>query len=190
MNQSQFTRVMLVAAACGASLTAVSCKTPSTDAVPNPGTSAAAPVASAPKAPAPAAKSWFVGGFAGDYEAKPATVQIKVGALKEWTKDDGKLSSGPGKLNLKIDEAGKVEGTSEGALGAGHVSGKVEDDTLRVQLSPADDAGLHGVLVATRVGDGFKGSIEASSGDSLRVRSAAVELKKSPVGDHEARQAN
>ena len=49
-----------------------------------------------------------------------------------------------------------------------------------MQLSPTDDAGLHGVLVATRDGDGFKGSIEASSGDSLRVRTAPIELKKLP----------
>jgi hypothetical protein len=168
----------------------VGCKTPASDAAPGPSASAAPAVASAPAALAPRAKPWFVGGFAGQYEAKPATVQIKVGAVKEWAKDEGRQSSGPGKLSLQIDESGQVDGTSEGALGAGHVSGKVEDDTLRVQLSPADDAGLHGVLVATRDGDGFKGSIEASSGDSLRVRTAAIELKKSPVGDHEARQAN
>jgi len=83
-----------------------------------------------------------------------------------------------------------VDGTSEGALGAGQVSGKVEDDTLRVQLSPVDDAGLHGVLVAKRDGDGFKGSIEASSGDSVRIRTASIELKKSPSGDGEAHRAN
>ena len=73
---------------------------------------------------------------------------------------------------------GLVDGTSQGALGASHVSGKVEDDTLRVQFSPSDDTGLRGVLVAHREGEGFKGSIQASSGDSLRVRQASVELKK------------
>ena len=177
-------------AACGVLFGAISCKTPASDTAPAPSTSSAPAVASAPAALAARAKPWFVGGFAGQYEAKPATVQIKVGAVKEWAKDEGKLSSGPGKLSLQIDDSGQVDGTSEGALGVGHVSGKVEDDTLRVQLSPADDTGLHGVLVATRDGDGFKGSIEASSGDSLRVRTAAIELKKSPVGDHDARQAN
>jgi|GEM_PF-989246 len=187
MTQSRFATVALTAALCAA----VGCKkTQPNDAVPSSGAAAPAASGSAPKAVALAAKPWFVGGFAGQYEAKPATVEIKVGALKEWTKDDGKLSSGPGKLSLQIDEVGQVDGTSEGALGAGHVSGKVEDDTLRVQLSPADDAGLHGVLVATRDGDGFKGSIEASSGDSLRVRTAAIELKKSPAGDRAERQAN
>ena len=175
---------------CAALFCAASCKTPANDAAPGPSASATPAVGSAPAPVVPQAKPWFVGGFAGNYEAKPATVEIKVGAVKEWAKDDGKLSSGPGKLSLQIDDLGQVDGTSEGALGAGHVTGKLEDDTLRVQLSPADDAGLHGVLVATRDGDGFKGSIEASSGDSLRVRTAAIELKKAPVGAHEARQAN
>jgi len=173
MNQFRMSLAFAFAVAFGAA----SCKTPASDAVPSPSASVAAAMSAAP-APVVPAKPWFSGGFTGQYEAKVATVQIKAGAVKEWTKDDGKLSSGAGKLSLLIDDAGQVSGTSEGALGAGHVSGKVEDDTLRVQLSPTDDAGLHGVLVASRAGDGFKGSIEASSGDSLRVRTAAIELKK------------
>ena len=172
-------------ALCGVLLGIVACKTkgeaePVTPAAPS------AVASSQPTAEAKV-KPWFSGGFAAEYEAKLAPVEIKVGALKEWTKDDGKLSSGPGKMNVQIDDTGQVDGTSEGALGTGRVSGRVEDDTLRVQLSPTDEAGLHGVLVATRDGDGFKGSLEASSGDSLRVRTASVELKKSPGG---ARQAN
>jgi len=158
------------------------CKTPAKGDAPSPSAASAAAAAvvesSAPSAVAPHVKPWFAGAFGGEYQAKTAPVDIKTGALKEWGKDDGKLASGPGKLSLRIDDAGQVDGTSDGALGAGTVTGKVEDDTLRVQLSPTDDAGLHGVLVATRDGDGFKGSIEASSGDSLHVRSAAIELKK------------
>ena len=182
----------VVSAAVGSGLlfAVASCKTPQSEPTPSPAASSAAAANSAAKAPPAPAKPWFAGDFVGQYEAKTATVEIKVGAVKEWAKDDGKLSSGPGKLNLRIDNQGQVDGTSEGALGAGQVSGKVEEDTLRVQLTPAEDAGLHGVLVATRAGDGFKGSIEASSGDSLRVRSAAIELKKSPALDREARQAN
>jgi hypothetical protein len=181
-------RTVVCLTAWGFSLGVVGCKTAASDSAP----SAPAPASAVarPAVVAAPAKPWFSGGFAGEYEAKLAPVEIKVGAVKEWAKDDGKLASGKGVLSLQIDDAGRVDGTSEGALGAGHVSGKVEDDTLRLQLSPDDDAGLHGVLVATREGDGFKGSIEASSGDSLKVRTANVELKKSPVGDHEARKAN
>lgn len=129
-------------------------------------------------APAPSARPWFSGAFHGAYDAKLAPVEVKVGAVKEWTVDDGKAASGPGKIELKIDDDGLVDGVGEGALGNTHASGKVEDDTLRVVLAPSDAAGLHGVLVATRDGDSFRGSIEASSGDSLKVRQSAIELKK------------
>jgi len=163
--------------ACAALCAIAACKSPASDPTPSASASASAVASSAPPPPAKA-KPWFSGAFSGKYEAKVATVDVKAGAIKEWSKDDGKLASGPGKLELQIDDSGQVDGTSEGALGASHVTGQVEDDTLRVQFSPTDDAGLHGVLVATRDGDGFKGSIEASSGDSLRVRTANIELKK------------
>jgi len=174
MNPSRITLAFAFAVPFGAA----SCKTPASDPAPSPSAAVASAAGSATAKLVAPSKPWFSGGFVGEYEAKVATVEIKVGAVKEWTKGDPKLSSGPGKLSLQIDDAGQVSGTSEGALGAGHVSGKVEDDILRAQLSPADDTGLHGVLIASRAGDGFKGSIEASSGDSLRVRTAAIELKK------------
>jgi hypothetical protein len=181
-------RIVLSLASCGVAFGLSACKTPSSSATPS-ASAAASAVDSGPPPAVAKVKPWFSGGFSGQYQAKVAPVEIKVGAVKEWSKDDGKLASGPGKIELAIDDAGQVDGTSEGALGAGHVGGKVEGDTLRVQLSPADDTGLHGVLVATREGDGFKGSIEASSGDSLTVRTASIELKKSPV-DREAQHAN
>lgn len=166
--------------ACTALCGFAGCKSPASDAPPSASAPSSAAASAAPPAPPAKAKPWFSGGFTGQYEAKVAAVDVKVGAVKEWSKDDGKLASGPGKLDLQIDESGQVDGTSEGALGTSHVTGRVEDDTLRVQLSPTDEAGLHGVLIGTRNGDGFKGSIEASSGDSLRVRTASIELKKLP----------
>ena len=174
MSIAALNRIVVVAVAT-ASLSA-SCKTRASD--PVPASSVSAPVASAAAASSAKAKPWFSGVFQGSYEAKLAPVEIKVGAVKAWATDDGKASSGPGKLDLKIDDDGSVDGTADGALGPGHASGKVEDDTLRVLLEPSDANGLHGVLVATKDGDGFRGSIEASSSDSLRVRQAAIELKK------------
>jgi hypothetical protein len=140
--------------------------------------SEAPPAASAQASAATPAKPWFTGGFSGSYEAKLAPVEVSAGAVREWKSDDGKLASGPGKLTLQVDDNGLVEGSGEGAFGADHASGKVEDDTLRVVLAPTEESGLHGVLVATRDGDGFKGTIQASSSDSLHVRSATVELKR------------
>ncbi len=170
-----------LALAAGFVLTAIAgCKAHASDAAPGPSAVATAP-ASASAAPAAAAKPtkpWYAGSFAGAYEAKLQPVDVKVGAIREWAKDDGKAASGPGKLTLQIADDGVVDGSSEGALGAGHVSGKVEDDTLRLQLLPDDSSAMRGVLVASRDGDGFKGSIEASSGDSTQVRQAPIELKK------------
>jgi len=134
--------------------------------------------ASAPPASGARAKPWFSGGFQGQYEAKLAPVEVKTGAPREWKADDGKQSSGPGKLTLHIDNDGVVDGASEGALGVSHASGKVEDDTLRLVLAPDQALALRGVLVANRDGDGFRGAIQASSGDSLTVRSATIELKR------------
>lgn len=124
------------------------------------------------------AKPWYSGAFSGKYEAKLAPVEVKVGAVREWTKDDGAQASGPGQLSLQIDDDGVVVGSTEGSLGKSRANGKVEDDTLRVQLSATDDSGFGGVLVAARDGNGFKGTIAASSPDSLKVRKAAVELEK------------
>lgn len=155
------------------------CKGHPSDAGPVASTSVASAAPSA-SIPAPQAKPWFSGSFSAEYQAKLAPVEIKTGAVKEWAADDGKASSGAGKLSLQIDDDGMVDGSGEGALGPSHATGKVEDDTLRVSLTPSDATGLHGTLVASRDGDGFKGTLEASSGDSLRVRSAAVELKKQP----------
>ncbi|HWZ93321.1 MAG TPA: hypothetical protein VNW92_30885 [Polyangiaceae bacterium] len=152
------------------------CKTHASDAAPS--MSAAPPPSASVAVAAPPAKPWFSGDFQGNYEAKLAPVEVKTGAVREWAADDGKASSGPGKLDLKIDDEGVVVGTGDGSLGASQASGKVEDDTLRVVLSPNDGTGLRGVLVATRDGEGFRGSIEASTGDSLRVRQAPIELKK------------
>jgi hypothetical protein len=168
--------LLAIATACAA---LIGCKAHTSDAAPAAPASAASAVAAASAAAAaPQAKPWFAGGFTGEYQAKQQPVDVKVGAVREWTTDDGKASSGPGKLTLQIGDDGVVDGSTEGALGASHLSGKVLEDTLRAQLSPNDETGLRGVLVASRDGDGFKGWIEASTGDSLRVRQATVELKK------------
>jgi hypothetical protein len=169
-------RLKRVAFTAALAALAASCKTQ--PAPPAPVAASASASASATNAPAPKAKPWFSGSFQGNYEAKLSPVEVKVGAVKEWGADDGKAMSGPGKLTLTIDDDGVVDGTSEGALGASRASGKVEDDTLRLTLVPTDTAGLRGILVATKDGDGFRGSIEASSGDSLKIRQAPIELKK------------
>jgi hypothetical protein len=142
---------------------------------PKPG--AAATVASASRAPIPQ-KPWFSGVFSGTYDATPAIVEAGIGAVREWKKGDSGLARGAGNIELNIGDDGLVDGTGSGALGALRINGKVESDTLSAILSPNADGALGGVLLAARDGTGFKGSLRASSGDSLTVRSAGIELRK------------
>jgi len=154
-------------------------------------TEAPEPVAgsAAPSAPALAtavpsapARPWYAGSWSGEYSAKPFKVEPGPGAVKEWAKDDGAKASGPGKLTLRIDDAGAVEGQGDGALGPLEASGQVDGDTVRVTLraggAAADGAAFFGMLLGSRAGDAIQGRIQASSGDSLTVREARVELKK------------
>jgi hypothetical protein len=144
-----------------------------------------APAASAP--PAAPAKPWYEGSWRGRYEARHFKIEMakKDGMIKQWAEDDGKTASGAGELMLKIDDAGQVSGTGQGPLGALILTGEVDGDRLRVKLQPVDPAAegaLAGFLLATRKGEAFSGKLQASSGDSLVVRDAPVELRKEGSG--------
>ena len=144
----------------------------------------AAPTASSIAAPAPVQdKPWYEGSWRGRYEARHFKIEMTKpqGAVKEWASDDGKKASGSGEINLKIDGAGQVSGTGQGPLGAMVATGEVDGDMLRVKLQPVDpgaEGALGGFLLASRKGDAFSGKLQASSGDSLLVRDAPVELAK------------
>jgi hypothetical protein len=142
----------------------------------------AAPSALAPAPSAAPAKPWYVGAWGGDYSASQFKVESGPGAVKDWTKDDGSKASGPGKLVLRISEEGAIEGEGEGSLGALKATGQIDGDTVRATLRPgsADAAGFSGFLLGAREGDVIKARLQASSGDSLTVRQATVELKKQP----------
>jgi hypothetical protein len=128
-------------------------------------------------------KPWYEGSWRGRYEARHFKIEMTKpqGAVKEWASDNGKQASGSGEINLKIDGAGQVSGTGQGPLGAMVATGEVDGDMLRVKLQPVDpgaENALGGFLLASRKGDAFAGKLQASSGDSLLVRDAPVELAK------------
>jgi hypothetical protein len=148
---------------------------------------AAAPSASASAAAPTAPAAWFVGGFTGTYEASHYLIEMKKkhGGISAWDKDDGEKGSGEGKLTLSIDESGRVTGTAQGPLGDMTASGQVEEEVLRMRLSPKDhgaEGAFAGVVVAKRKADGFEGRLQASTGDSLTVRDAPVRLHKGGGG--------
>jgi len=74
---------------------------------------------------------------------------------------------------------GEITGTATGALGAMTATGQVDEDTFRVTLRPEkpSETAYQGFFVAKREGDALKGRLQASSGDSLKVRDAPVEIK-------------
>lgn len=137
--------------------------------------SAAAPAPSASAAPA---KAWFEGSWQGAFQAELLRIELPAGGLKEWKNDDGKKASGEGKLSLEAKPDGSVSGTASGALGELTVAGQVDGDRAALTLTSAQPEGFHGVILATQTPEGMKGTLNASSGDSLQVRQAAVTLSR------------
>ncbi len=138
----------------------------------------AAPSASAAPAPPPAPKAWFEGSWQGAYQAELHRIELPVGGVKEWKKDDGSAASGAGTLSLSATADGDVTGSAKGPLGEQRVSGRVEGDTLALSLIPSADDGFRGTILAAKAPEGIKGTLQASSGDSLTVRKASVTLSK------------
>lgn len=137
-----------------------------------PSASVAAPVAAAP------AKPWFEGSWQGTFQAELNRIELPAGGVKEWKQDDGKKSSGEGKLSLAASSTGDVTGTAIGALGELNVAGRIDGDRAALTLTPRQADGFHGVILATQTPEGLKGTLNASSGDSLQVRRANVTLTR------------
>jgi hypothetical protein len=141
----------------------------------------AAPSASVAAAPA---KPWYAGSWSGTYAAERHVIELPIGAVAAWAKDDGTRASGPGELKLTVDDEGLVSGSAKGALGAHSVRGRVIDDALSLELVPEEATieALRGTGLTRREGEGLKGELKASSGDSLTVRKASFTLSKQPGG--------
>jgi hypothetical protein len=137
-----------------------------------PSASVAAPIAAAP------AKPWFEGSWQGTFQAELNRLEPAVGGVKEWKQDDGKKSSGEGKLSLAAGPDGDVTGSANGALGELKVTGRIDGDRAALTLTSAQADGFHGVILASQTPVGLKGTLNASSADSLQVRRADVTLTR------------
>lgn len=138
--------------------------------------SAAASASAAAPAAAPA-KAWFEGAWQGAFQAELFRVET-VGGVKAWKDDDGKLASGEGKLTLQAAADGSVSGSASGALGTLAIAGRVEGDRAALTFTSAEPNGFHGVIMASQTPEGMKGTLSASSADSLQVRQASVTLTR------------
>jgi hypothetical protein len=147
-------------------------------------TSATVSAASAPavaSAPVPKPKAWYEGRWSGSYEAVLDRIELDAGGVRAWKEDDGQRASGKGTLVCSVTPEGIASGQAEGPLGELLVSGVADEQGLRLSLSPKGDDpnGFRGTLLATRTGEQVTGTLSASSGDSLTVRKAKVELRPS-----------
>jgi hypothetical protein len=133
--------------------------------------------APAPAAPAPE-RAWFEGSWQGAFEAQLFRVEVPVGGVKEWKTDDGKRASGAATLKLAIGADGVVSGSASGALGELLVSGRAEAERVALSLRAVEPDGFHGFMLASQTPEGMRGTLNASSADSLSVRRAEVALSR------------
>jgi hypothetical protein len=159
--------LLLLASACQQSPTPAAASSAQTPASAAPAAAVAAPI-----------KAWFEGAWQGAFQAELFRVEVPVGGVKEWKQDDGKPASGEGKLSLRAEADGSVTGTTSGALGNLSVSGHVEGDRAALMLASTDSTGFHGLILAVQTPEGMKGTLSASSADSLQVRQGAVTLAR------------
>lgn len=134
--------------------------------------------AAAPSAAPVPAKAWFEGDWQGSFQAELFRVEVPAGGVKEWKQDDGKKAAGEGKLSLVVSADGSATGTASGALGELSVNGRVDGDRAALRLASGEADGFHGTILATQTSEGMKGTLNASSGDSLQVRQASVVLTR------------
>lgn len=160
--------------------------------LPLPGDSAAAPTAPAPSASeaASAANSGaagpspesLAGSWEGGYDAKKGRIDMPSGVPDPArTADDGKTAAGAGTVKITIAPDGDVTGTSQGALGAASVRGKIDGKMLRASFVPVDPLAkqaMTGVLVGIIKGDTITAELRVAGPDAVLVRQSNVELKK------------
>lgn len=140
--------------------------------------SAARAAAPAPSASAPKPKAWYEGRWSGKYEASLERITLEVGGVRAWKDDDGTSASGPGTITLDVTADGVVTGESDGALGPASIRGVADDAGFRLTFAARSDdpRAFNGTLVTERGEGRVSGTLRASSGDSLTVRKAQVEL--------------
>lgn len=132
----------------------------------------------------PAVESAFAGTWEGSYDARKGAV-VLPDRVKDKTHggDDGKLMSGPGKVEITVLPSGEVRGKATGALGDARLTGTLDESggLLRVSWYPEDATkpnAMTGVLLGPVKGGVINAVIRVAGPDAVRVRESKVELKK------------
>jgi hypothetical protein len=159
---------------------------------PHPGAAGSVAAPAAPARGGPAAsiavpapgETGLAGTWEGSYDARKGAV-VLPDRVKDKTrgKDDGKLMSGPGKVELTIAPSGEVRGKATGALGEARLTGKLDEagTYLSVSWYPEDATrpnAMTGVLLGPIKDGVITAMIRVAGPDAVLVREAKVELKK------------
>lgn len=138
-----------------------------------------------PPQPSARASDDLTGQWSGSYDARHYLIEMSKteGVVREWAEDKAKEHTGEGTITFRIEPDGSVMGKAKGPLGSSLVSGQVEGKTVRIRLTPSEPGtrSFAGFVVLERERDALKGRLQASTGDSLTVRDAPVELHRPGV---------
>ena len=153
-------------------------------------TASAAPAAGGSAAPAVSiavpttGDASLAGTWEGSYDAKKGAV-VLPDRVKDKTRgsDDGKLASGPGKVELTILPTGEVRGKATGALGDARLTGRIDSASAYLSVSwyPEDATkpnAMTGVLLGPLKDGVINAMIRVAGPDAVLVREAKIELKK------------
>ena len=121
-------------------------------------------------------------GWAGDYTAKKASIELPEKSKDvTWKRDPGDKSVGPGKITILVAD-GVVHGEASGALGDQVVEGTFDGKLMRAALMPKNPSASD-AMTGTAVGElsptAISGTLRCVSSDAVMVREASFELKHS-----------
>jgi hypothetical protein len=141
---------------------------------------AAASVRAVPDAASasPEPRAWFEGRWSGDYEERLEPAEVSGSAVQPLS--DATAARSTGSLSLEARTNGGVSGSASGGLGEQRAVGEFLGERLTLLLVPQRAGGYRGVLIAERRGEELVGSLNASTGDGLSVRTATVSLRRAP----------
>lgn len=136
---------------------------------------ATATASSSASAAAPAGAKHAAHVYEASYKVTAGTMYIPTS--KDWSsakfKNDDTSLLGDGSLTLEVDGDDMVTGsTSTGPLGAGVITGRVENKTLTATLRRKDpkDMGLTGTMVGSFTDKGLEGTMQLADATSSAVR--------------------
>jgi hypothetical protein len=149
----------------------------------SPPRSAAPATSQSADGPPPLSNAELAGTWLGTYDAKKGEVLLPPSVKdKTHASDDGKVMTGPGKVEIVISRSGEVKGTASGALGDATLTGQLGDDgKLGVSWWPDDPRSpnaMSGTLIGLVKDSVIHAKIRAAGPNATLARESPIDLKK------------